>query len=131
MTVYVDTSALYALLDASDEQHEAAKVRWIRLVEGSAVLACNNYVVLETYALIQHRLGVEATRALDEDLLPLFHIDWVDETAHREAVSAMLVAGRRQLSLVDCASFGTMRRMGIRKAFTFDEHFSEQGFEIV
>lgn len=43
----------------------------------------------------------------------------------------MLVAGRRDLSLVDCSSFVTMRRLGIKKAFALDEHFREQGFELL
>lgn len=42
MTVYIDTSALYAVLDASDEHHEAAKSRWIRLLEHGEELVCNN-----------------------------------------------------------------------------------------
>ncbi|HHY75459.1 MAG TPA: PIN domain-containing protein [Firmicutes bacterium] len=131
MTVYVDTSAIYAVLDSNDEQHEAAKSRWFRLLETGEEMVCNSYVVLETYALVQHRLGIEAVRALAENVFPLFRVDWVDEPAHHEAVSAMLVAGRRELSLVDCSSFGTMRKMGIRRVFAFDEHFAEQGFEIV
>jgi len=40
-----------------------------------------------------------------------------------------LTAARRQLSLVDCISFEVMRRRGIKTAFTFDDHFAEQGFE--
>jgi predicted nucleic acid-binding protein len=40
----------------------------------------------------------------------------------------MLSAGRRDVSLVDYTSFHVMRVGSIRKAFTFDPHFSEQGF---
>jgi predicted nucleic acid-binding protein len=35
------------------------------------------------------------------------------------------------LSLVDCASFEVMRLHGIRKAFAFDKHFREQGYELI
>jgi predicted nucleic acid-binding protein len=50
---------------------------------------------------------------------------------HQAAVSALLVAGKRNLSLVDCVSFEVMRQGGIRTAFTLDWHFNEQGFEII
>jgi predicted nucleic acid-binding protein len=43
----------------------------------------------------------------------------------------LLTADRRQLSLVDCSSFETMRRLGIKKVFSFDEHFREQDFEVI
>jgi predicted nucleic acid-binding protein len=45
------------------------------------------------------------------------------------ALVSLLAAGRKKLSLVDCVSFGIMREAGIRKAFAFDRHFTEQGFE--
>lgn len=131
MTVYIDTSALFAFMDASEAHHEPAKAQWVRLVESGVGILCNSYVLLETHALVQHRLGIEAARALHEDVFPVLRIDWVDEATHFEAVSAMLVAGRRDLSLVDCSSFVTMRRLGIRKAFALDEHFREQGFELI
>jgi hypothetical protein len=39
----------------------------------------------------------------------------------------ILAANRRQLSLVDCASFAAMRQSGFKNAFVFDRHFLEQG----
>ena len=47
---------------------------------------------------------------------------------HDAGVSAALTASRKKLSVVDCVSFETMRRLGIRSAFCFDAHFAEQGF---
>jgi predicted nucleic acid-binding protein len=43
-------------------------------------------------------------------------------------MAALLTAGRRELSLVDCVSFACMRRLGITRALHFDRHFKEQGF---
>ncbi|WP_295431562.1 hypothetical protein [uncultured Thiodictyon sp.] len=37
---------------------------------------------------------------------------------------------RRRLSLVDCSSFQVMRRLAVSEAFTFDKHFSGQGFRV-
>ncbi|MBI3361893.1 MAG: PIN domain-containing protein [Chloroflexi bacterium] len=124
----VDTSAFLAVLNADDENHESAKRLWTELNNQQINLVCNNYVLVETFALAQHRLGMPAVRALQEDVVPVLQIEWVDESAHHAAVTAMLTAARRKLSLVDCASFETMRRMGLKTAFTFDHHFREQGF---
>jgi len=32
---------------------------------------------------------------------------------------------------VDCVSFELMRRLGLARAFCFDSHFDEQGFETI
>jgi predicted nucleic acid-binding protein len=44
-------------------------------------------------------------------------------------MEAVLAATRKKLSLVDCASFQTMRELGVRSVFCFDSHFREQGFD--
>lgn len=129
MSIFIDTSALYAILDADDENHESAKRAWTELVEHEERLVCSNYVLVETFALVQHRLGMEAVRTLQEDILPMLHIEWVDESSHHAGVTAMLTAARRKLSLVDCVSFEVMRQLGIKTAFAFDPHFAEQGFQ--
>ncbi|MDY7076128.1 MAG: PIN domain-containing protein [Chloroflexota bacterium] len=129
MSVFVDTSALFAVLDADDQNHEQARQTWADLINRETELICTNYVLVEIVALVQHRLGTEAVRVLQEDVVPILRVEWVDENAHRAGVTALLIAARRQLSLVDCVSFGTMRRLGIKTAFTFDRHFTEQGFE--
>ncbi len=128
MSVLVDTSAFYAILDADDQNHERAKALWVELVTQRVPLLCNNYILVETFALVQHRLGIEAVRALQEDVLPVVSVHWVDEGSHRAGVAGLLTAARRQLSLVDCVTFAMMRDLGIQTAFTFDPRFSAQGF---
>ena len=79
--------------------------------------------------MAQHRLGVDAVRALVRDVIPLLDVVYVDETTHAAAVAGLLAAGRRHLSLVDCASFEVMRAAQVVTAFAYDQHFHEQGFE--
>jgi predicted nucleic acid-binding protein len=131
MTIFIDTSAFYATLDADDGQHEPAKQMWLTLVNEATDLVCSNYVIVETTALVQNRLGVEAVRTFQENVLSVVRVEWVDEPAHQAGVTALLTAGRRDLSLVDCVSFDLMRHLGIHRAFAFDKHFAEQGFELV
>jgi predicted nucleic acid-binding protein len=128
MNVFVDTSALYAILDADDEQHAEAKRIWIRLLEERASLHTNNYILVETSALLQSRIGMAAYRTFVAEILPVIELVWVEEGIHRSAQHALLISKRRALSLVDCVSFESMRRLGLSSVFCFDPHFKEQGF---
>jgi uncharacterized protein len=131
LSAYVDTSAFLAVLNADDRFHVPAKRRWEQLIESGTPMFCNNYVLLETIAVLQSRVGMEAVVAFLNDVVPVLVILWVDEDLHRRAVSALLTAQRRRLSLVDCASFESMRQLGLQQVFTFDPHFEEQGFELL
>jgi predicted nucleic acid-binding protein len=129
VSVFVDTSALLALMDAGDENHARALATWDRLAAAGDALTTSNYVLLETFALVQSRLGLNAARAFQQDVLPGFLVAWVDAEIHVAGVTAVLSMGRRPVSLVDCTSFEVMRRRGLRQAFHFDRHFAQQGFE--
>ena len=131
MAVYVDTSAFLAVLDSDDLNNAAAKSTWVRLLQQRTTMICNSYVLVETYALIQRRLGMDALRSFGENVSPVLRVEWVSEPLHMQAVSALLTANRRHLSLVDCTSFVTMRYLGLNEAFAFDQHFAEQGFQLV
>jgi predicted nucleic acid-binding protein len=128
VTVFVDTSGLYAVFDRDDANHSRAREAWVEWLREGAVPLTNNYVLLETTALLQHRIGVAAVRALYEDVVPFLQIDWITEERHCAGMEAVLAAARKKLSLVDCISFQTMRAHGVRTAFCFDAHFREQGF---
>ena len=131
MTVFADTSALYALLDRADANHKQAVSAWSSLLNRDERVFTSNYVLVESFALTQNRLGMDAVRLLQEDILPVIGVHVVDREVHRSGISAMLSAGRRNLSFVDCVSFEIMRTLGIKTAFTFDPHFKEQGFTAI
>jgi uncharacterized protein len=128
---FVDTSALYALLDEDDGEHAAA-AKWLVAAgsETDRVLVTHSYVVVETAALVYHRLGRLAARVLFDAFVPALSVCFVDEALHRRAVAAHLVAAG-DLSLVDCASFELMRDLGVEEAFAFDSDFRREGFETV
>jgi predicted nucleic acid-binding protein len=131
--IFVDTSAFFAILDRDDDAHASARATWTTLLsrDRPPLLLTSSYVLVESFALIQARLGLGAVRELQDALLPVVSVHWVQTHDHAAAVSVLLAANRRRLSLVDCTSFEIMRRLGIQRAFAFDSHFAEQGFELV
>ena len=131
MNVYIDTSGFLAVLNRDDKFHGAAKAVWLRLLDSGAKLNTNSFVLLETAALMQSRLGLDAVRTFFNDIYPLLEIDWVDAGLFSLAMPLLLISNRKELSLVDYSSFLTMRRSKLSKAFAFDPHFAEQGFEVL
>jgi uncharacterized protein len=129
--IFVDTSALFALLVQSDKYHTMALDFWKKLFTQGVQMQTSNYVVVESIALIQARNGLASVKTLVDDFLPIIEIVWLDEKVHDVATQHVLAANRRNLSLVDCSSFETMRCLGITTAFTFDEHFKEQEFQVI
>ena len=131
MTFFVDTSALLAFLDADQPRHSEAVEAWRKALNDRDRLVTSNYVLVETFALVQRRLGLDALRDLASDFLPLIEPLWVDEALHAAATAALFTAGRRKLSLVDCTSFEIMRRHGIADALSLDADFAHQGFRVL
>lgn len=131
MIIFVDTSAFFALLDGDDAHHHKARKAWNEILGGDNTFVTSNYVVVECFALFQHRIGMDAVRGFQDDLLSIINIEYVTASSHKAGVSAFLSAARRKLSLVDCTSFEIMRSLGIREVFAFDPHFKEQGFTTI
>lgn len=127
MTVFVDTSAFFALLDRMDPQHERASGRMQRLA-GQEELLTHGYVVSETVALARRRLGAASVHALIEKLLPLVTTVMIDENAHEAALAALDASLPHAVSFVDLVSFQIMRAYGITRAFAFDDDFEQAGF---
>ena len=131
MRIFLDTAAFLAVLNANDQFYPSARLAWNEILSSDASLVSSNYVILETTALLQHRFGIEALRLFEGDILPVVEIAWVDESIHKQGMSILLAANRRDLSLVDCTSFTIIRQLGLDEVITYDPHFSEQGFKVI
>ena len=131
MSVFADTSGLYALLFESEEGH-AGVVRVFRdTLTGDRPLWTTSYVLVETIALLQSRVGLEPVRDFDEHVLPMLSVEWVSESLHRRGARRVLEESRRRLSLVDCVSFEFMHEKGIVDVLGLDRHFEEAGYRLL
>ena len=125
--IFLDTSAAYAAIDTADPHHEEAAERLqAALLQRIAVLT-HNYVVLESAALIQRRLGLDAALTFLKDTR-LLKIHWITQEDHMEAVDLLTERIRRNLSLVDCMSFVVMKQHSVTTALVYDSDFQAEGF---
>jgi predicted nucleic acid-binding protein len=125
--IFADTSAFYALADEGDPHHADARRILAALLEKEEGLLTHNYVLVESIALIQNRMGTEAALQF-ADGADAFEVEWVDRALHNSALRAMKRSRRRKISFVDQVSFLLMRSRGIDKAFSFDRDFRREGF---
>lgn len=127
--VFVDTSALVALLDRADPRHAEARQAFIALAD--AELVCHGYVVAETLAVTRRRLGVDATVALIDDLLPAIEVLPVGPTEHAAALAGYRSSLPSATSFVDQVSFLVIERERISTAFVLDADFAVTGVEML
>jgi predicted nucleic acid-binding protein len=127
MTVFVDTSVLFAAADSRDRWHARAR----ELLEGlsSEPLLTTDHVVVETWMVLHRRygrfhamrfwrglrgtpLGVEPVMLRDLERAEAIAEGWADQ----------------DFDIVDCTSFAVMERVGCRRAATFDRDFAVYRF---
>ena len=129
MKVFVDTSYYLASMARYDRCYQ----KTLQPIHPEIRLVTSSMVLNETVSLLQAR-GIlatalhflEATRSN-----PAIQIVYVDPGLLAVAWSLFHTWGGLGATVVDCTSFAIMRRLGIRKAFTFDQRFRTAGFEIL
>jgi len=127
--IFLDTSAIYAMADVADPRHGEAIRRFEAVLDAGEEIVTHNYVLLESMALLQHRLGLQVALKLARDANAL-GVQWVASDLHAEAVRRLARSARRRRSLVDEVSFLVMRGRGIDAALAFDRDFELEGFRL-
>jgi predicted nucleic acid-binding protein len=127
--IFLDTSAIYALADKADPNHVTAYGKFADALKSGEAFLLHNYILLESAALLQARLGVSSALLFLKDSKS-FDVEWVDLDLHEEAEKELERIGKRGISLVDCTSFIVMKRRGVRRVLAFDPDFRDQGFLI-
>jgi predicted nucleic acid-binding protein len=79
LTTFLDTSAILALFDADDPRHPEVDSAWKEIILSDEPLVSSNYILVETLALVQSRMGMEAVQAVQRDIVPLLEIEWFEQ----------------------------------------------------
>jgi uncharacterized protein len=121
VSLFVDTSIWYAAADSSDAGNERAKA----ILSSGEPLATTDHVLVETWALIRHRIHRRAAERFWDGLhRGIATVEFVG-AADLEAAWNIGAAYRDQdFSLVDRTSFAVMTRLGIQRAASFDDDFA-------
>ncbi|MFQ6064321.1 MAG: type II toxin-antitoxin system VapC family toxin [Candidatus Bathyarchaeia archaeon] len=136
MRLFVDTSALVALVDQDDKDHkDALNYREkIRLGETPfRALYTSNYVFDEVLTLLRLRLEHQAALLFGENVRRSKIVRTLRVTQPVEDKSWEIFKrySDKDFSFTDCTSFALMEQEAISVAFTFDEHFQQYGFRMV
>ena len=129
-TVFVDTSGFYALLDATDPAHKKIAAAFLQAEKEGWRLVTTNYVVHESWAIIQHRLGWKALDAFLDVVLPACEVEYAAEALFALGAVRCRQARQRKLSLSDCISLEFVRQKRIMFAIAEDEHFRREGLTL-
>ena len=123
MSVAVDTSALYALVDRRDRWHRQAAEYYERVCEQEELLI-TDHILAEAWYLLRSHLDTKSAMSF---------WDWVIEgpitvagVSFEILERARNIAHRYQdsgFSFVDCTTMATMESLGLKQVFTFDRHF--------
>jgi predicted nucleic acid-binding protein len=131
--IFLDSAALVAILNRKDQYHAQAVAK-LNDVQGSrSVLLTTTHVFAETVTRIlrrvSHQKATEAGRLILKE--PQIEIVTPSRQAIEEAWAIFEKYEDQAFSLVDCISFAVMRHFNIRRAFTFDVHFTIMGYELI
>ena len=129
MSIFVDTSAILALVDRDDPAHAGVVAAFA--LGRAEPLVTHAYVIIETLAVARRRFGPGVTAAIMDRVVPALEVATVDASLHAVAMRDFRAAIESSVSLVDRVSFAFMRREGLARAIALDNDFRTAGFEAV
>lgn len=132
MEIFVDTSAFVAIANRSDQYHLKAK-EFLNTLDPGIKLHTSNYIIDETITRIRMIVGHKSALTFGKEIFSsrLYTIHYIGEEIEKEAFRIFEKYLDKKLSFTDCTSFALMKKLGINKAFAFDEDFVTVGFEVV
>jgi predicted nucleic acid-binding protein len=132
-SIFVDTVAWLALVNKSEDLHDAARTVRDQLVQRKTKLVTTDYVVVE----IANSLARLPLRGVARKLIDFIRtpdtVELVTITPELFEKAYQLYCSRtdKEWGLTDCTSFVVMKAMRINRAFTADKHFEQAGFIVL
>jgi len=132
MKLFVDTSAWYALNDRDDQYQKQAVEKLSRIKSERVELITSDYIFDESVTLISLRVGHSKAVTFGDAIMKsrVASMVLVSDDVRLAAFELFRKYADKDLSFTDCTSFALMKRLKLKKAFTFDSHFQQVGLEM-
>ena len=130
---FIDAGAFVGQSVSDDQYYEQAALIAEKLKDEKSLGVTTDFVVSEVITFLQRRLGSPAGVQFYKAIKASSDITVVQTTQQRfdEAIKTLETYDDKEFSFVDCVSFTVMREHNLTRAFTFDRHFDQAGFEII
>lgn len=132
MRLFVDTSAWLALNNKNDQYHDEAVSKITKVRQQKIQLVTSEYVFDESVTIIRYRISHRAAVAFGDALISS-NVASIEDITNEERLKAWVLFKKyrdKDLSFTDCTSFALMVKLKLQKAFSFDNHFKQVGFEL-
>lgn len=128
--IFVDTGAWFAAFVPNDADHAAADA-WLEA--NTEPLVTTNYVIDELLTLMKMRGEFQRALRVGASLFAeeIVQVAWVLPGDVQQAWRIFQRYHDKAWSFTDCVSRVMMERLGIQKAFAFDDHFRQFGTVVV
>jgi predicted nucleic acid-binding protein len=130
--LFVDTSAWLALNNKNDQHHDEAVSKITKVRQQKIQLVTSEYVFDESVTIIRYRISHRAAVAFGDALISS-NVASIEDITDEERLKAWVLFKKyrdKDLSFTDCTSFALMVKLKLQKAFSFDDHFKQVGFEL-
>jgi len=130
--LFVDTSALIALADRTDQHHQKA-TGFMRNAQSIPEFHTSNYILDEVITRLRFTAGLRVAIKCAESLWAsrLYHIHSIDQRIERAALVILKKYADHSLSFTDCTTIVLMDQLGMGQIFAFDEDFRKVGYRLV
>jgi uncharacterized protein len=130
--VFIDSSFWIAYRDKKDAYYGVAHQRLRELLRQKIVFMTTMPVICEVHARFARNQRTREQVLNDLCKNPLVRMEDVLHQDRNQAIELLRIHTDKTYALCDALSFVVMRRLGIRRAASFDRHFKQFGeFEIV
>lgn len=128
MRLFVDTSALIALSDQTDQYHQRAK-QFLRDTRPAPEFHTSSYILDEVITRLRFTAGVHVAVRFAELLWTsrLYQIHPIEQRTERAALTVLKKYADHPLSFTDCTTIVLMGQLGIERVFAFDQEFQKVG----